>query len=182
MKLSNRIVNVTSPVWGRSAGHRSHPPLLATTHYPIGPIGKVLLPIEYGPSRVRVMSAARAGVPLSPVHEEAEEDAEWDDFDRLLTEYKVRRRNVLLPSSPELARRYMAPQQESAFYPCPPPSAPQDPLDPYSEYVATDSVRLFGHYGLNYVILDKLHTLPKIVGCGQATVRYHHTRLFSPLI
>lgn len=89
-----------------------------------------------------------SGMPLSPVHEESDdvlEDAEWEDFDRLLSEHKVRRRNVL-PGSPELVRRYLPPRHESAFYPCPPPAAPQDPLDPYSEYVATDSVSVRTHH------------------------------------
>ncbi|KAG8306981.1 hypothetical protein J6590_034524 [Homalodisca vitripennis] len=78
-------------------------------------------------------------MPLSPVEEEVDgvEDAEWDDFDRLLAEYKVRRRNV--PPSPVLTRRYLEQRQESAFYPCPPSATPQDPLDPYSEYVPSDS-------------------------------------------
>ncbi|XP_046673278.1 chloride channel protein 2 isoform X1 [Homalodisca vitripennis] len=83
-------------------------------------------------------------MPLSPVEEEVDgvEDAEWDDFDRLLAEYKVRRRNV--PPSPVLTRRYLEQRQESAFYPCPPSATPQDPLDPYSEYVPSDS--MYGRY------------------------------------
>lgn len=91
------------------------------------------------------MSEWTVKMPLSPVPEEsltmdgAEVDAEWDDFDRLLEEYRVRRRNV--PPSPLLGRRFDEDEQ-SAFYPCPPPAAPQNPNDPYSEYVATDSVRL----------------------------------------
>lgn len=85
-------------------------------------------------------------MPLSPVQEEysgmndVDVDLldDWDDFDRLLSEYNVRRRNI--PQSPLLARRFAAEEPLSTFYPCPAPAAPQDPHDPYSEYVATDSV------------------------------------------
>lgn len=72
----------------------------------------------------------------------SEGDAEWDDFDRLLTEYKLRRRAV--PTSPLLSRRYLEQQELSGFYPCPPPSQAPVLLDPYAEYEPSDSVREWG--------------------------------------
>lgn len=78
---------------------------------------------------------------LSPVQEldDEEIDSEWDDFDRLLSEYKVRRRNV--PQSPLLSRRqfdeyYKQSQEPASFYPCPPPAATSEILDPF-DYVQT---------------------------------------------
>ncbi|XP_075233204.1 chloride channel protein 2 isoform X2 [Lycorma delicatula] len=85
---------------------------------------------------------------LSPVQEELDDeevDSEWDDFDRLLTEYKVRRRNI--PQSPLLSRRhfdayYNQSQEPASFYPCPPPAAAADILDPF-DYVQT---AMYGRY------------------------------------
>jgi hypothetical protein len=62
---------------------------------------------------------------LATVHEEYCEDdvdSEWEDFDRLMEEYRLRRRNI--PASPLLSsvRHYDHRRaQEQAFYPCPPP-------------------------------------------------------------
>jgi hypothetical protein len=62
---------------------------------------------------------------LATVHEEYDEDdvdSEWEDFDRLMEEYRLRRRNM--PASPLLSsvRHYDHRRaQEQAFYPCPPP-------------------------------------------------------------
>lgn len=62
---------------------------------------------------------------LATVHEEYCEDdvdSEWEDFDRLMEEYRLRRRNI--PASPLLSsvRHYDHRRaQEQVFYPCPPP-------------------------------------------------------------
>ncbi|PSN46234.1 hypothetical protein C0J52_11392 [Blattella germanica] len=66
---------------------------------------------------------------LPTVHEEFCEDdidSEWEDFDRLVEEYRVRRRNV--PVSPLMASRHYDHRkaQEQAFYPCPPPQQEED--------------------------------------------------------
>ena len=66
---------------------------------------------------------------LPTVHEEFCEDdidSEWEDFDRLVEEYRVRKRNV--PVSPLMPSRHYDHRkaQEQAFYPCPPPQADED--------------------------------------------------------
>lgn len=59
---------------------------------------------------------------------EEDYDSEWEDFDRLVAEYNLRKRKVL--ASPIFQRRHVddlcesAPDQkngqQTAFYPCPP--------------------------------------------------------------
>ncbi len=66
-------------------------------------------------------------------------DAEWEDFDKLMAEYNVRKRKVF--ASPIFQRRHVDdlcevntnPQDrhQTAFYPCPPPSGVAD--DYYAE-------------------------------------------------
>lgn len=58
-------------------------------------------------------------------------DAEWEDFDRLVNEYNLRKKKVL--ASPIFQRRHVEDlcdisagkdddRQQTAFYPCPPPT------------------------------------------------------------
>lgn len=74
-------------------------------------------------------------------------DSEWADFDRLLTEYRLRRRhNAATCPSPLVLRRDLQDlmgkggglgkgRVSQAFYPCPPPSAGLEPDD--MDYVQT---------------------------------------------
>jgi hypothetical protein len=76
---------------------------------------------------------------LATVHEEYCEDdvdSEWEGFDRLMEEYRLRRRNI--PASPLLSsvRHYGHRRaQEQVFYPCPPPQ-PSELIEDF-DYVQT---------------------------------------------
>ena len=65
-------------------------------------------------------------------------DSEWDDFNRLMTEYKLRHGNMRTPS-PLLGLEYSARkkvQEQTSFYPCPPPSADEEKDEPF-DYIST---------------------------------------------
>ncbi|XP_052120753.1 chloride channel protein 2 isoform X1 [Frankliniella occidentalis] len=82
--------------------------------------------------------------------EELVVDSEWADFDRLLTEYRLRRRINTAPS-PLVSRRDLHEligdsragrgKVSQAFYPCPPPAPGTDPDD--MDYVQT---AMYGRY------------------------------------
>ncbi|XP_026687109.1 chloride channel protein 2-like isoform X1 [Diaphorina citri] len=70
-------------------------------------------------------------------------DTEWEDFDKLMTEYKRRRMHVT--ASPLLHRRHSSKHQtqSQSFYPCPPP-ANLGESDELQEYDASPG--MYGRY------------------------------------
>lgn len=73
---------------------------------------------------------------------EEDVDTEWEDFDRLVAEYNTRKRKVL--ASPVFQRRHVDDlrepasgarhqSQQTAFYPCPPPSNVNDDFLSYED-------------------------------------------------
>ena len=76
-------------------------------------------------------------------------DAEWEDFNRLMAEYNLRKRKVL--ASPIFQRRHEDLREsrfenndnrpQTAFYPCPPSAGINEEVLPFSE--AAVSVLIF---------------------------------------
>lgn len=65
-------------------------------------------------------------------------DSEWDDFNKLMTEYRLRHTKMHSPS-PLLGLEYAAKrkaQEQTSFYPCPPPSMDEDKDEPF-DYIST---------------------------------------------
>ena len=82
---------------------------------------------------------------------EDDSDAEWEDFNRLMTEYNLRKRKVL--ASPVFQRRHVDDLQESrfdgtdnrpqtAFYPCPPSAGINDEVLPFAETAVSVHLRV----------------------------------------
>lgn len=71
-------------------------------------------------------------------HSEEDLDSEWDDFNRLMTEYKLRH-SKMHPPSPLLGLEYSSRrkvQEQASFYPCPPPAMEEDKDEPF-DYIST---------------------------------------------
>lgn len=77
--------------------------------------------------------------PLSAEYEYEEDvDSEWEDFNRLMTEYRLRH-GKMNPQNSLLGMNYaptMKAHEQTSFYPCPPPVGEEDKDDPL-DYIGT---------------------------------------------
>ncbi|KAK6641645.1 hypothetical protein RUM44_013360 [Polyplax serrata] len=79
--------------------------------------------------------------PLSAEYQYEEDvDSEWEDFNRLMTEYRLRHGRMVPQASSLLNLKYAAPARkahaQTSFYPCP-PSALEDEKDDPLDYIGT---------------------------------------------
>ena len=78
--------------------------------------------------------------PLSAEYQYEEDlDSEWEDFNRLLTEYRLGNGRIRPQTSSFLDLEYPTTRkahEQTSFYPCP-PSAPEDEKDDPLDYIGT---------------------------------------------